>query len=627
MLKNWSLQTKIFVTYSILILLIIAGFVAALAVYASKMVQKEVYTGTERLLQKITEQFDGRVKDMERINVSLLLDENLAKHLYNPAGLPDLGVQETRKLTNTIFSINGPFSSAYKIVAFNFEHRYALSPQSVDNAEALFQAGLDSIPVFAPLADGDGSFTLLPPHLDNWSQLQVPVFSLSRKIKDTAGKEYGYIEVQQRYSDLARLYEPDPAIDSEFYIFDASGDLFYPRPSVDVSASVSGSAEDAALYKRYVLAGPSGSASVRNSAGEPILLAYRQSPLTGHVLAIAQSREQALASVGRLNALIVGAGLLFLLATLLVLHRSSKRLTLPLRTLGSSLKQVTLSNLALNIDHSDKNNELQQLDRLFRKMFSRLQLSIEQLTEAGEREAKAQLVALQSQINPHFIHNTLATIGAAAKHGEQPEKVAEMCRQLSSLLRYTTSSSDFVRVEDEIEYTRNYLNLLKYRYEEHFEFEIDIDSELKDIELPRITIQPFVENAMKHAFASVPPPWHIRIEGRVDGGRWEISVLDDGAGADEAALESLKARIEALFSRDGRSEEELRTGPDSLGIVNTYARLMLLHGESATMKIANDPERGLKVSFGGKIKTGTEDGHVQGDGSRRRAAFDSGHSV
>jgi len=622
MLKNGSLQTKIFVTYSILILLIIACIVAALAVYSSKMVQKGVYTGTERLLQKITEQFDGRVKDMERINVSLLLDENLAKHLYTPASIPGLGVQDTRKLTNTISSINGPFSSAFKIVAFNFEHKYALSPQSLDNAEALFQAGLEGIPIFAPLADGDGSFTLLPPHLDNWSQLQVPVFSLSRKIKDAAGREYGYIEVQQRYSDLARLYEPDPAIDSEFYIFDPTGDLFYPRPSVDASAS----ADDAELYKPYVFAGSSGSASVRNSGGEPMLLTYRQSPLTGHVLTIAQSREQALASVGRLNALIVGAGLLVLLATLIVLHHSSKRLTLPLRTLGSSLKQVTLSNLALNIDYTDKNNELQQLDRLFRKMFSRLQLSIEQLTEAGEREAKAQLLALQSQINPHFIHNTLATIGAAAKHGEQPEKVAEMCRQLSSQLRYTTSS-DFVRVEDEIEYTRNYLNLLKYRYEEHFDFEIDIEPELRDIELPRITIQPFVENAMKHAFASVPPPWHIRIEGRVADGHWKISILDDGAGADELALEALRSKIEALFSNERRSGDEVRTESYSLGIVNTYARLMLLHGESATMKIENAPERGLKVSFGGKIKTGTEDGHVQGYGSRRRASFDSGHSV
>jgi len=606
MLRNRSLQAKIFVAYSIIILLIVVCFVTAMAVYASKMIQKDAYSGMERLLQKVTEQFDGMIGDMERINVSLLMDENLAKHLYNPADIPALGVQETRKLTNSVFSINGPFSSAYKIVAFNFEYRFALSPQTVDNAAALFQAGIGGIPIFAPLADSDGGFKLLPPHLDNWSQLQVPVFSLSRKIMDPAGKEYGYIEVQQRYSDLNRLYEPDPSVDSELYIFDQEGNLFYPHPSFDPSSS----SADAETYRSSVFEGTSGSTTVRNGRGEARLLTYRQSPLTGHVIVISQSREQALASVNRLSAWIVGAGLLFLLATLIVLHSVSKRLTLPLRTLGSSLKQVSLSNLALNIEYTEKNNEMQLLDRMFKKMFSRLQHSIEQLTEAGEREAKAQLLALQSQINPHFIHNTLATIGAAAKHADQREKVAEMCRQLSSLLHYTTSSVDCVRVEDEIDYTRNYLNLLKFRYEEYFGFTIEIDSELFNLELPRITLQPFVENAMKHAFGSVPPPWHIRISGAVSGGRWEISVSDDGAGTDERTLEALRAKIDAVLSKDRPSEEESRTTPDGLGIVNTYARLVLLHGENARMMLENLPERGLRVSFGGTLKPRKEDRHV-----------------
>jgi two-component system sensor histidine kinase YesM len=600
MLRNWSLQKKIFATYSIIIVLIIGCFVSAFAVYASKMIQNNIYSGTERLLQKITEQFDGLIGDMERINVSLLMDDNLNKHLYNPGSIPGLGVQETRKLTNSIFSINGPFSSAYKIVAFSFEHRYALSPQSVDNADALFKSGIDGIPIFESLADSDGSFKLLPPHLDNWSQLQVPVFSLSRKIMDSAGKEYGYIEVQQRYSELSRLYDPDPSIDSEFYIFDEAGNLFYPQPSIDPLKSP----EDAGLYRTSVYDGKSGSTTVRNSKGEPRLLTYRQSPLTGHVIVISQSRQEALASVNLLSTLILGAGLLFLIVTLIILYSSSKRLTLPLRTLGGSLKQVSLSNLALNIDNTDKNNEMQLLDRMFKKMFSRLQHSIEQLTEAKEREAKAQLLALQSQINPHFIHNTLATIGAAAKHADQREKVVEMCRQLSSLLHYTTSSADRVRVEDELRYTKNYLNLLKYRYEEHFDFEIDVDLELLNIEIPRITIQPFVENAMKHAFNTVPPPWQIRISGTCRENKWELSISDDGAGADENRLNAIRERIGSIIAIRERAEEAASTEreEEGLGIVNTFARLTLLCGEQTWMTIENLPERGLRVSFGGTIK-------------------------
>ncbi|WP_256759087.1 sensor histidine kinase [Cohnella sp. WQ 127256] len=600
MLQNWSLQKKIFATYSIIIVLIIVCFVATFAVYASKMIQNNLYSGTERLLQKITEQFDGLIGDMERINVSLLMDENLNKHLYNPGSIPSLGVQETRKLTNSIFSINGPFSSAYKIVAFNFEHKYALSPQSVDNADTLFKAGIDGIPIFESLAISDGGFKLLPPHLDNWSQLQVPVFSLSRKIMDAAGKEYGYIEVQQRYSELSRLYDPDPSIDSEFYIFNEAGNLFYPQPIIDPLKSL----EDAGLYQTSIFDGKSGSTTVRNSKGEARLLTYRQSPLTGHVIVISQSRQEALASVNLLSTLILGAGLLILIVTLIILYSSSKRLTLPLRTLGSSLKQVSLSNLALNIENTDKNNEMQLLDRMFKKMFSRLQHSIEQITEAKEREAKAQLLALQSQINPHFIHNTLATIGAAAKHADQREKVVEMCRQLSSLLHYTTSSADCVRVEDELQYTKNYLNLLKYRYEEHFSFAIDVDRELLNIEIPRITIQPFVENAMKHAFNTVPPPWHIRICGTFRENKWELSISDDGAGADESRLNAIRERVDVIIANREQSEDTAseETEGEGLGIVNTFARLVLLFGEQTWMTIENLPERGLRVSFGATIK-------------------------
>lgn len=609
-MRNWSLQTKIFATFSVLVLLIMACFVSVLVAYASRMIQSEVDSGTERLLQKITEQFDGMVQDMVRINVSLLMDEALSSRLYSPASIPALGFQEKRELANSIYSINGPFSSAYKIVVFNFDYQYALSPQSVDNADALFRSGIEGVPILAPLQDSDGSFRLLPPHLDSWSQLQIPVFSIGSKIMDTAGREYGYVEVQQRYTDLKGLYDPNPDVDSTFYIFDSEGQLFYPQPFFEASAP----AGEQALFQSLGFQGGSGSATVWNEHGEARLVTYQQSPLTGHVMVISQSRTQALAPVRRLSMLIVGAGLLFLLATLFVLHRSSRRLTMPLRTLGQSLKQVSLSNMAVMIEHTDKHNELQLLDRMFKKLFARLQDSIEQLTEANEREAKAQLLALQSQINPHFIHNTLATIGAAAKHPEEREKVVEMCHQLSALLRYTTASDECVRVEDELEYTRHYLHLLKYRYEEYFSFDMEVDRELWSMVLPRITVQPLVENAMKHAFAAVPPPWHISITGHAANGRWEIAVCDNGTGMEEELLEALRGQIQAaVVPHHRRTVREAPDGEQGLGIVNTYARLLLLHGNQAYMKLDNMPGRGFRVAIGGVMKSGLEAAHVQSD--------------
>lgn len=138
--------------------------------------------------------------------------------------------------------------------------------------------------------------------------------------------------------------------------------------------------------------------------------------------------------------------------------------------------------------------------------------------------------------------------------------------------------------------------------------------------LPRITIQPLVENAMKHAFAAVPPPWHISITGHAANGRWEIAVCDSGTGMEEELLEALRGQIQAAVVphhrrtvREGRVGEQGQVVEQGLGIINTYARLLLLHGNQAYMKLDNMPGRGFRVAIGGVMKSGLEAAHVQSD--------------
>lgn len=211
-----------------------------------------------------------------------------------------------------------------------------------------------------------------------------------------------------------------------------------------------------------------------------------------------------------------------------------------------------------------------------------------------EQEMQAHMLALQAQMNPHFLYNSLNTIGAMAEEGMCTE-VSSMCQDITSILRYISSDKESVStVEEELEHCDLYLKCIKSRYKDALDYVFDIDDDLLDMDIPKLCVQLLIENSVKFA-TRTQPPWHIRIEGYIDEERWLICVKDNGTGFDKEVSERLRSQMDEILAHSILPSLEL----DGMGILNIFIRFYLTFGMSFIFDFGNLPERGAFVIIGG----------------------------
>lgn len=222
-----------------------------------------------------------------------------------------------------------------------------------------------------------------------------------------------------------------------------------------------------------------------------------------------------------------------------------------------------------------------------------LRLRENTLRELALREGalQAQLSALQAQINPHFIYNTLNIISAKSMESGNFD-VIEICDQFASMLRYAMDTrSRTATMQDEIENVRNYLTLAKARYEQNLEYTIDVPDDLQDIKVPKLTLQPIVENALTHGYDGINVLRVLTITGKISGENLLLEVHDNGTGFSEEILQNLRQRIDDINA--GKVSTEESNG--HIGLLNTCLRLYYYSKGSIQMSIRND--NGAVITF------------------------------
>ncbi len=255
-----------------------------------------------------------------------------------------------------------------------------------------------------------------------------------------------------------------------------------------------------------------------------------------------------------------------------------------LETLGEESLQGLNSNI----------NELEELNQSFYRMSRELKKAVDDLVIAKQREIEAKMLALQSQINPHFLRNSLTNISIMAEEGTT-EPIITMCRNISSMLYYISSdSTSLVKIETEIDYIKRYLEVIKLRYGKNLRYSINIDGKIKEVKIPKLLIQPLIENAVRYG-TNIEPPWFIEVNGNIIDEAWQITVRDNGPGFSEEKIEFLKREIEMIRHID------ILPDTKSMGLLNVFARLYLSYHEKAIFKIENNKNGGATVSIGGSI--------------------------
>ncbi|MBB6734348.1 cache domain-containing sensor histidine kinase [Cohnella zeiphila] len=268
----------------------------------------------------------------------------------------------------------------------------------------------------------------------------------------------------------------------------------------------------------------------------------------------------------------------------------SAGLVTPIKRLKNAMLKVSQGYLGVQANRLSQ-DEIGELGRYFNEMIGRIKYLIEQVYRAELHEREAKLNALQAQINPHFLYNTLETINSMAAV-EGVRKVGDIARALSDMFRYSIKAGGIqVDVADEIGHIRNYLKIVSVRFEDKLTFGLEIPEELLRYKMIKLVFQPLVENAVFHGIETKRGRGEVRIEARKEDGDLIFIIRDDGTGMTEEQLASLRRRL-ADSSATGTSE----AGAGKVGVKNVHDRLRFYYGDPYGISLDSRPGAGTLVT-------------------------------
>ena len=286
-------------------------------------------------------------------------------------------------------------------------------------------------------------------------------------------------------------------------------------------------------------------------------------------------------------------------------YHLARRISRPLTALKDRMSQLNLEQIDTETNSTpipSSFSELDVLDKAYTKMQHRLKKSLDDVVSSRTLTIHSQMMALQAQMDSHFLYNTLTIISIFAEDNED-EQVASMCIKLTQMLRYITEDiSKDTTFSMELSHTRNYTDLISIRFGKDISFDYQIDASLSRIRLPRLIIQPIVENCVKY---SRKPDRILKISIRAwaENGFWFINIQDNGDGFSQEILEEIHEKIRHF---DLDSENPILS-IKGMGLVNIYLRLKLYYNDQFYFKLENriaapTESGGASITIGGKLQ-------------------------
>lgn len=285
---------------------------------------------------------------------------------------------------------------------------------------------------------------------------------------------------------------------------------------------------------------------------------------------------------------------LFVLVCLSVffVYRASKRMARPVDQLRQQIENISFDNVEDAIQIEDSIDEIKALANANAQVIRRLKESLLKEKNLSYLQLQAQYDLLQAQINPHFFYNVLNLISARGlSMGD--EEICEICESLSAMFRYATGNrTRYATVEEEMDYLEKYFYLMKLRYRHRLEYDVEADDRIKNEAVPKIVFQQIVENSIKHGFNSGRDVLRISVKGTLHEAdrQWEMRFEDNGGGISEDTVREIRERMEQMREslKSQNSNPEMEFG--GMGLLNTYARLVLFFGDEAKLSIWGSPE-------------------------------------
>lgn len=532
--------------------------VTAIIINVSENIFVDTYgKSQEQVFQRIENELNGFHEDLMKMTDTINSSWYLKMYLQNQIEDPSLEFQIAYKAKEDMDRAIPSEKNNFSVLALSKEGK-----SYVSKAERI------TIPVEEILASKAVKAAMEKPESVSYVFLEQgytsttkksPTIMMVRALKSPGNKEaYGVTLVSMKEEELSRYYEYFTSENAEFYLVNKQGIIISSSEKEKLNAKL----EETDSPMHTVLKKE---------------LPYYQLEAYGII-----NNEKALGDLYDVPQLwIVCLGIMLTAAVVIVIL--VKQTTSPL---SKVIKQMSNAKKVRFDEHMKLGGtwEVKELEITYNSMIDDLNRYIEELMAIQKEKRKAEISALQMQINPHYIYNTLASIKWLIFQGET-EKSVKTIDAFIALLRNTISNTDeYITVEQEIENLKNYVLINNTRYGDKVQVEYFVTFGCEEYKIPKMLLQPFVENAFFHAFPC-ERQGNIQILVRKTGKNLQIQVADDGVGMKQD-------RLAGLMDKDSKKEHF-----SGIGINNVDDRLRLIYGEKYGIQIESEENRGTTITL------------------------------
>lgn len=430
------------------------------------------------------------------------------------------------------------------------------------------------------------NFHFSTPHVQNLfddpSYRYYWVVSLSRTVELTrnGNSMLGVLLVDMNYSSIEQLLEKANTDTSGEYVYLMAPDgeiIYHPKQNLIHMGLYEENNTEAAGYEDTTVK--------ENFHGEKRLVTVKTISYTGwKLISVVPMKSFSMGMTGMRN-LVVLLVALTVLAVVILNQMVSARISKPLRRLNDSVKEWEAGNMNPDI-YIGGSMEVEHLGKTLRSTVAQIRQLMDDIVVEQEEKRKSELDALQSQINPHFLYNTLDSIVWMIT-GERYDDAVFMITQLASLFRISLSKGKTViKIEDEVKHARNYMNIQKIRYKNSFEVDFQIEEDILDGCIVKLVLQPLLENAIYYGMEFMDGEGEIHVRGYRKDKDVYLEVEDNGLGMPEEEAAELP-----------NGKERPHKHGSGVGLVNVHSRLKLRFGEAYGLVIHSCPDEGMMVQI------------------------------
>lgn len=400
-------------------------------------------------------------------------------------------------------------------------------------------------------------------------------FTLSRYMSFNRSENHGVALIEFDFTKIVRLiYQSDLGENGHIAIFDRDYNVVYSSLPELID-------EDLIETKKLVL----GSTGVTINH-QSFNLYISTITNTGWKVSVFTNNSQIYSVLYNFIIIVIITILLLSIVYIFIVYVIVKQVTYPLYRLQAEMNKVKDLNYDVNRSKLKKGSkEIIQLDATFNEMMRRIRYLADKLLQEQENQRKSELKALQNQINPHFLYNTLDSIIYMIDKGEN-QKAEEMIVALSKFFRISISrGKTIIPLKDEVEHVRNYLLIQKIRFGDQFTYSIDVDPSLYQYSCIKLILQPLVENAIEHGLNDNESGGKIEIIGTQNESYIILKIKDNGYGISEDKLEQIYKSFH---------DDSIHQG---VGLKNVYQRIKIYYGDEADIKIDSLFDEGTIISI------------------------------